>query len=558
MQQPADLLFQNGVVYTIDSHRSHAQAVGVTGKKITFVGDNAEAAGHIGPHTKAIDLNGRMLLPGFIDSHAHASAAFDEEKTLSLHGLESPAGYLGALADFSRRHPALEVIYGSGWDNQAFPPSGPKKEDLDAIVSDRPVSLHSNDAHSIWVNTRAIEHAGINKNTPCPAGGVIETDTHTGEPSGTFRENAADLIQNVLPPYTIEQIKQSIRIFAAEAARVGITTVHDPLLLFPDSNGRLLGFGALRNNMVAYEELAAHAELTLRVCGTIMAEPVKGTDMVPRIVRACADHRHPLFRVSGAKVFVDGVVEGATAYLLNPYTHRPGFRGTPLWEPDELAALFTALDREGLQIHIHATGDAGLRMALDALEEAGRQNGVRDARHLITHLHVVDAADIDRMAGLNIIGIPQPFWHVKGEYFHELEEVYLGPERAAREYPMKSLLTAGVILAAASDYPIQVPSPPLLGIQLGMTRCEPGQIDPDEVLGPGERMGLEEMLAAFTINGARANFIENETGSIEVGKKADLVVLEHNLFDLPASEISDTNVLMTLFEGRVVYRNNRF
>jgi predicted amidohydrolase YtcJ len=556
MQKPADLVFRNGAVYTVDSQRSWAQAVAVSGKKIVFVGSDSWAVGYIGPDTEIVDLNGKMLLPGFIDSHAHASSAFDEKKTLSLHGLESLADYQGAARDFAADHPELEVIYGSGWDNQVFPPSGPVKEDLDAVVADRPVSLHSNDGHSIWVNTRAIERAGITGDTPAPGGGVIETDAQSGQPSGTFRENAADLIQNVLPPYTVEQIKDSIRIFAAEAARQGITTVHDPLLLFPDADGLLLGFGTLRNNLLAYQQMADSPELTLRVRGTILTDPGKGAAQVPRLARACADHRHPLFQITGAKVFIDGVVEGVTAYLLAPYAHRPDFRGRPLWDSRALEELFAALDRQGLQIHIHAIGDAAVRMALDALAYARKQNGQRDGRHLITHLHVVDAADIQRFGGLDVIGVPQPFWHVKGDYFYELEVKYLGRERAEKEYPMKSFLDAGVTLAGASDYPVQVPSPPLLGIQLGITRCMPGETDPGEVLGPGERMTLEDMLAAFTINGARANFLEAQTGSIEVGKKADLVVLEKNLFNHPVADIADTKVLMTLFEGRVVYRDD--
>jgi predicted amidohydrolase YtcJ len=555
MQKQAEMVLKNGVVYTVDSHRSQAEAVAVSGKDIIFVGSDAGASAHIGPDTELIDLKGKMVLPGFIDSHAHASTAFDERKTLNLHGLKSLTDYQAALRKFAARRPELEVIYGSGWDNSVFPPSGPSKVDLDGVVSDRPVSLHSNDGHSIWVNSRAIEAAGVTKETPDPKGGVIEKDPRTREPTGTFRENANDLIQNMLPPYSVAQVKDSIRIFAEEAARVGITTVHDPLLLFPDSGGILLGFGTARNNMIAYEQLAEKGDLTLRVRGSLLTDPTKGVSQVPKLAAACAEHTHPLFRVAGAKVFVDGVVEGGTAYLSSPYAHRTGFRGAPLWQQQELDTLFEAVDRENLQIHIHAIGDAAVRMAMDSLAFARRQNGQRDARHLITHLHVVDYGDIPRFAELGVIGVPQPFWHVKGDYFHDLEVKYLGRERAEKEYPMKSFLKAGVTLAAASDYPVQVPSPPLEGIQLGVTRCLPGETDPTEILGPDERMNLADMIAAFTINGAFANFLENETGSIEVGKKADLVVLEKNLFEIPASEIASTGVLMTLFEGQTVLRD---
>ena len=555
MQKQAELVLKNGAVYTVDSRRSQAAAVAISGQDIIFVGSNAGASEYTGPDTEVIDLGGKMVLPGFIDSHAHASSAFDEKKTLNLHGLKSLADYQAALRKFAEGRPDLEVIYGSGWDNSVFPPLGPGKEDLDAVVSDRPVSLHSDDGHSIWVNSRAIEIAGVGRETPDPAGGVIERDPATREPSGTFRENANDVIQNMLPPYTVEQVKDSIHIFAAEAARVGITTVHDPLLLFPDSDGMLLGFGTARNNMVAYEQLAESGDLTLRVRGSLLADPTKGTSQVPKLAAACAGHTHPLFRVAGAKIFVDGVVEGGTAYLMSPYAHRPDFRGAPMWRQQDLDTLFEALDREKLQIHIHAIGDAAVRMAIDALAYARRQNGPRDGRHLITHLHVVDYGDISRFADLGVIGVPQPFWHVKGAYFRELEVKYLGRERAEKEYPMKSFVDAGVTLAAASDYPVQVPSPPLEGIQLGVTRCLPGETDLNEILGPEERMTLADMIAAFTINGAHANFLENETGSIEAGKKADLVVLERNLFELPVSEIAGTRVLMTLFQGRTVFRD---
>jgi predicted amidohydrolase YtcJ len=552
--EKADLVFTNGIVYTVDKQRSRAEALAVLGKEIVFVGNAEGVKDRIGPQTEIIDLAGKMVLPGFIDSHAHASATINENDGAMLYGLETKEDYVSAVRDFAEKHRDLSVIYGHGWNNEAFPPQGPVKEDLDAVVDDRPVSLMSHDGHSIWVNSRALDMAGVTKDTPCPFGGMIEADPATGEPSGTIRETARDLVQNVLPPYSVEQMKTGIREFMVEAARVGITTVHDPLLLLPDSDGMLNGYGAARNSISAYEELLDSAEMTIRVRGTILTDPTKGASQVPDLAAACAEQKHPLFQITGAKVFVDGVVEGGTAYLLEPYDHKPDFLGEPHWEQDPLNALFKAVDGQGLQIHIHSIGDAAIRMSLDALAYAKDHNGSRDSRHLITHLQVVDDADIPRFAELGIIGVPQPFWHVKGEYFWGLEAKYLGRERAEKEYPMKSFMDAGVTLACASDYPVQVPSPPLLAIQLGVTRCIPGETNPDEILGPEERMSLADMISAFTINGAFANFVENETGSIEVGKKADMVVLERNLFDIPPLEIAGTQLLMTVFEGKVVYR----
>jgi len=551
----ADLVLQNGFVYTVDKQCHRAEAVAVRDKEIAYVGDTKGVQEFIGPNTEVIDLTGKMLLPGFIDSHAHASATINEDDSVMLYHLDSKEAYVSAVKAFAEKHPELDVIYGNGWNNEVFPPQGPLKEDLDTIVTDRPVSLMSNDGHSIWVNTRALEMAGVTKDTPCPYGGMIEINPATGEPSGTIRETARDLIQNVLPPYTVEQMKTGIREFMIEAARVGITTVHDPMLLLPDCDGQLNGYGSARNCIRAYVELLENKEMTLRVRGTILTDPTKGDSQVPEIVAACNDQQDPLFQITGAKVFVDGVVEGGTAYLLEPYAHKPDFRGEPLWEQESLNALCSAVDREKRQIHIHAIGDAAIRMSLDALAVAKDLNGRRDSRHLITHLHVVNYDDIPRFAELDIVGVPQPFWHVKGEYFWGLEAVYLGRERAEKEYPLKSFLDAGVTLACASDYPVQVPSPPLLAIQLGITRCIPGETDPNEILGPNERMSLEDMITGYTINGAYANFVENDTGSIEVGKKADLVVLDRNLFDIPETEIADTNVLLTLFEGKAIYRD---
>jgi predicted amidohydrolase YtcJ len=550
----ADLVLQNGFVYTVDKQRRRAQAVAVRGKDISYVGDTEGVQEFIGPNTEVLDLAGKMLLPGFIDSHAHASATINEDDSVMLYRLDSKEAYVSAVKAFAEKHPDMDVIYGNGWNNEVFPPQGPLKEDLDTVVTDRPVSLMSNDGHSIWVNSRALEMAAVTKDTPCPHGGMIEINPATGEPSGTIRETARDLIQNVLPPFSVVQMKTGIREFMSEAARVGITTVHDPMLLLPDSDGQLNGYGSARNCIPAYEELLENKEMTLRVRGTILTDPTKGDSQVPDIVAACVAQHDPLFQITGAKVFVDGVVEGGTAYLLEPYAHKPDFRGEALWEQESLNALCRAVDREKRQIHIHAIGDAAIRMSLEALAVAKDHSGPRDSRHLITHLHIVDYADIPRFAELDIVGVPQPFWHVKGDYF-EMEAAYLGRERAEREYPMKSFLDAGVTLACASDYPVQVPSPPLLAIQLGITRCIPGETDPDQILGPNERMSLEDMIAGFTINGAYANFIENETGSIEVGKKADMVVLDRNLFDIPVTEIADTNVLMTLFEGKAAYRD---
>jgi len=398
--------------------------------------------------------------------------------------------------------------------------------------------------------------AGVTAGTTCPKSGCIEKDLRTGLPNGTFRETARDLIQNHMPDLTVDQIKRGIQAFMTEAARVGVTTVHDPLLLLPDSDGQLNGFGAFRNNIKAFEALTAKKQLTLRVRGTIMADPTKGVAQIADFIKASAAQEDPLFQIAGAKIFVDGVIEGGTGYLRAPYAHKPGFRGHPLWDSQGLNEICKELDRAGLQIHLHAVGDAAIEMAIDALARARKTNGRRRNRHMITHLQVMADKDIPRMAALDIIGVPQPFWHFKDPGEWEQSVQYLGLQRAEKQYPMKRLADAGVLLASASDYPVQVPSPPLFGIMMGARRCLPGQSMPGSILGPEDRLPLADMIASFTRNGAYANFMENEIGTIEVGKKADLIVLSHNLFDLPLEAVAETLVCLTVFNGKIVFQTD--
>ena len=418
--------------------------------------------------------------------------------------------------------------------------------------------MMSSDCHAIWVNSAALKSAGITKNTSNPEGGVIERDPETGEPSGTLRENAMDLIHNVLPSFTVEQLKEGILAYADTAAKEGITMVHDPMLILPDETATLLGSELLRNNITAFSQLAAENRLTLRVRGSLLAAPEKGSSQLPAFIAQRKKLKDPLFQAHSIKIFVDGVIEGSTGYLLEPYEHMPEFRGTFLWDTEVLKESFKIFDKENFQIHVHAIGDAATRITLDAFEYARNANGARDSRHQITHLQLVDPEDIPRFAALDVIGIPQPIWHMQGEYYAMLSLPYLGRERADRQYPMKSFINAGVKMASASDFPVTVPCPPLLGIMMGITRCEPGILGSDEVLCPEECMSLDEMIESFTINGAYANFLEQETGSLEVGKAADLVVLDRNLFEIPASEINNANVLLTLFEGKEVYRDHPF
>jgi predicted amidohydrolase YtcJ len=389
-----------------------------------------------------------------------------------------------------------------------------------------------------------LRRAGIDQNTPNPDGGRIEREPETGQPSGTLRETAFKLIEDVIPEHSVEEIKNALLEYQKMAARAGITLVHDPML---DDK-----------SVKAFQELAEEDLLNIRFRGSITLEPDE--DIAPQIEMVQAEikkNKHPNFQIHSAKIFVDGVIEGGTAYLLEPYAHRPDFKGEPIWGPEILANTCEALDNQDIQIHLHVIGDAAARITLDALESTHSNKIQKDLRHAITHLHLVDPADIPRFKELGIIGLPQPFWFKVDGYYDKLALPYLGKARADRQYPMQSLIDTGVIMASSSDFPVTIPFDPVIAIQTGITRSSPTKSE-DRILWPAESASLEDLIRSYTYNGAYANFLEEELGSLEAGKKADLIILDRNLFEIPVDHIADTKVLLTMVEGQVIHQDPVF
>jgi len=522
MVEKANHILINGSVYKVDKDRTWAQAVAIAGDKIVFVGSNEGIESYIGPETFVTDLEGKMVLPGFVDAHAHPSLAMDLVGNISLYSLDSLEGYIKGIAEFVDGHPDVNVYRGSGWTDTLFPNLGPTKEILDAIIPDRPIAIVSYDGHSMWVNSVTLERARINKDTPDPEGGRIERDPETGQPSGTLRETAFKLVESVIPDYSLEERKKALLAYQEMAIRVGITMCHDAML------------------------------------DTITMDPGQGIEQqIEAVIEERSKNTHPFFQTHAAKIFVDGVVEGGTAYLLEPYNHKPEFRGEPIWNPGILSNVCAALDEKSVQIHFHVIGDAAASITLDALELAQASNGKRDARHLLTHLQLIAPEDIQRMAQLDVIGVPQPFWFKIDDYYLELALPYLGKERAECQYPMQSLIDAGVTMASSSDFPVTIPFDPMIAIQTGISRTTSNDPTAD-VLWPEERSTLEDMIVSYTYNGAFANFLEKEIGSIKVGKIADVIVLDQNLFNIPVNTIAKTKVLLTFIDGIEVFRDTAF
>ena len=549
--EEADLVLTNGVVYTVDEARTVAEAVAVKGDSIVFVGSAEAAEDWIGKDTEVVDLGGKLVLPGLIDSHAHATSGVSDIYEVPLYGIGSVEEYQQTIAAFISATPGLTALQGAGWINSVFGEHGPTTAMLDAVCPTIPAALYSEDYHSVWVNTKTLQLAGVNAATPDVEGGVIERDA-LGNPTGTFRENAVELVAGVIPPYTVGQLIEGLTYFQDFAHSLGLTTVYIPSLPSGDATG-----------LQALHDFDASGDMTIRFPTAMNVEPTDDTSVVDRILAAKAAEAGGNYEIVAAKIFMDGVLEGMTAYLEEPYDIRPGYRGELLWDPQAYNRMCAALDKAGIQIHVHSIGDAATRITLDGFAYARAQNGARDARDMITHLQLVNQADIARFAELGVIAVPQPYWFVVDTYYDQAVE-YVGQQRADRQYPMKSFFDAGVTVASASDYPVSWPPDPMLAIEIGVTRTVPQgseiYVDPDydKALWPAERVTVEQMIESFTMNGARAIFMEDEIGSLEAGKKADLVVLSQNILQIDSKQIHNTVPLLTYFAGQEVYRSEQF
>jgi predicted amidohydrolase YtcJ len=347
----------------------------------------------------------------------------------------------------------------------------------------------------------------------------------------------------LFPDYSTDELMKGYEAYQQMALAFGITTAHD-------ADIELEG-----NEIPAYKALEKENRLTMRFRGSLYVSPKAGLKQVGPIVAECEKHKGPHFQIHSAKIYVDGVVEGSTAYLKEPYKHLPNSRGELLWKPEELNAMCAALDKNKLQIHVHSIGDGATGVTLDAFAYAAKLNGKRDSRNLITHLQLVAPDDILRFRKLNVIAVTQPYWFMKDDYYYNIQIPYLGQDRADAEYPMESFFKAGVTVTSSSDYSVTIPCNPVVAIQTGMTRSRLETTDRKEVLWPAEKATLDQMIASFTINGAYANFLEKSIGSLEVGKMADLIVLDKNLFNVPVTDISKARVLMTLFEGKEAFKD---
>ena len=539
----SDLVLTRGRVYTMDAARSWAEAVAVRAGHIIAVGSSAEIEALRGPETHVVDLDGRMLLPGFQDAHLHPPSGGLTQVQCDLHGTTTREQSLERVERYAETHPEHEWILGGGWGMDAFPGGTPAKGDLDAIVPDRPVLLRNRDAHGAWVNSMALELAGISRETADPKDGRIERD-EAGEPSGTLQEGAIGLVERLVPEISVEEWQQAIKLAQAYLHTLGITAIQDAAVV-PET-------------LDAYRALAHRGELTVRVEGNLLWTRDKGDEQVADLVDLRSKGTAGRLRIRGAKIFQDGVMENFTAAVLEPYLDgnggSTGSRGLGMHEPDELAHMVILLDSKGFQVHIHTIGDRAVRESLDAFEAARRANGARDSRHHLAHIQLIHPDDVPRFRELGVVANAQPLWATLSGYVQDLTLPFISEETARTMYPFGSLHRAGATIAMGSDWTVSTANP-LPQIQVAVNRADPDEGDSEPFL-PDERLDLPTALAAFTIGSAFVNRLERETGSIEAGKLADLALLDRDLFAGDTKELGQARVVLTLVEGEPVFNDD--
>jgi len=536
----ADLILTNGAVHTVDAARSVHQAIAVADGRIAAVGSAREMAELAGPATRVVDVEGGMVLPAFQDAHCHLGEAGYGRTLCDLHESAGADSHLRRIADYARAHPDRPWIVGGGWQSNDFPGGIATRDLLDAVVSDRPVVLTTSDVHGAWANTRALELAGITGATPDPPGGRIERDEH-GEPVGMLQEQAMQLVLDLVPKPDASERAAGLRSAQEYYLSLGITACQDALVP-PEWQE-------------TYEQLASAGELKLRVRGNLAWEPTRGDEQLDELIERRRSGTTGRLSCGNVKFFHDGVVENRTAAMLDSYLDGSGQPtgefGLDQYPLADLARHVQRCDAAGFGIHIHAIGDRAVRESLDVLEAAAAANGRRDARHQLAHVQFCHRDDIGRFHGLGVIANVTPLWARLEAYITELTLPFVSPAAAATLYPFGSILRAGGTLAFGSDWAVSTPDP-RHQLATAVARCDPETAN-DQPLLPEERLDLGTAIAAHTIGAAYAAFLDRDTGSIEAGKLADLVVLDRDLFALQPRGYLDARVVLTLSAGEIAY-----
>ena len=536
---PVDLIVLNGRVYTADGDGTMAEAVAVQGNKILHVGTSREVQRLRRPQTVVVDAHGGAVLPGFNDAHTHLLSGGLSLGRIDLSAAKTQLEIEEIVGSWAEAHPDREWITGRGWYYAPFTGGLPTRQILDRVIADRPAFLVSYDGHTGWANSHALKLAGITRRTADPVNGVIVKDPRTGEPTGVLKEAAMALVSSLVPKPSHDEQVAAIRAAVIEAHRRGVTSVQNA--------------SGTPEELALYDELRRAQDLDLRVYAALSADP----DITPERLAAFDELKakyadDPVFKAGSIKLVADGVVESNTAAMLEPYVNKPATSGEPRFDQATLDRLVKDLDARGWQVLIHAIGDRAIRMALDAFERtaAAGPAPARGRRHRIEHIETIDPADVPRFGSLGVIASMQPT--------HSLPDLggvwsqNLGPDRAGRAWLYGSIARANGRLAFGSDWPV-VTLDPMLGLFVAVNRTTP-EGEPEGGWLPAERLPLARAVDAYTRDAAWASFDEHRKGSLQRDMLADIVVLSQDIFAAPPSRLADTEVAVTIFDGKVVYR----
>jgi predicted amidohydrolase YtcJ len=540
----ADTVLLGGKIYTVDAERSWAEAIAIMDGRILEVGSNERISQLAGDATEIVDLNGAMVLPGLHDTHIHVTYG----ETIFADGYcrlpdsnsnVSADELYGLIKECRDSNPDADGWFiGGGWPGGAFPPDGaPDKAPLDLLFPDRPVYLTADSQHLAWVNSRALEIAGIDGSTPNPENGEIKRDPQTGEATGTLFESAMGLVRAKIPPASQSQKDAALLRTMQYANSLGITSIFD---------------AAVREeNLASFARLHDEKSLPVHVRTAIWGGTESGTIVATEKLKELADkYERAGVKTHAVKLMLDGVMEGGTAAQLEPYIGI-GHGGALFVSPEQLRESLVELDSAGMQVKMHGYGRLAVREGLNAIETAATENGFMGRRHHIDHLAQVHPDDYPRFVATKTVAGFSPYWAMPNSYEVELALPMLGNERWQQSYPIKSIEETGATIISGSDWPVSNMNP-FLAIATGISRVDP--VNPERgALNKAEIVTVESMIASFTINAAFVMHQEDITGSLEAGKSADLIIVDRNLIEASAEEIRETKVLRTIFKGKTVY-----
>ena len=547
---PVDVIVHNAKVYTAGPDGTMAEAVAIRGNQILRVGSEREIMRLRRPQTSMIDAKGAAVVPGFNDAHLDFIAGGLSLDRVDLNGADTLDEVQARIRTWATAHADSPWVLGRGWDSEPFSGGLPTRQQLDAIVPDRPAQIVSHDGHTSWVNTHALKLAKITRKTKDPVSGTIVRDSRTGEPTGVLKESAVALVADHVPQMTRAERASALRAAIGEAQRHGITSVQN-------ATGPASDFEI-------YADARRDGDLGVRVFSTVSAPQTLTESALADLGRIGKQYPDdPLFKTGAVSIMLDGVIEAHSAAMLEPYADVDGAAalsieaaGAPTIEADDLNRTVRLLDAGGWQVMTHATGDRAVNMALTAYEHAVRSNPLpeRGRRHRIEGVEAIDGADVPRFGALGVIASMQPGLGSPAESRMDLWSRTVGPERSSRAWSYGSISATAGRLAFGSDWP-GAPLSPMFGLHTAVTRTTPEGL-PEGGWYPSEQMALKSAIDAYTFGAAWASFDEQRKGTLAAGMLADLVVLSEDIFEAPPSRLASTRVAVTIFDGRIVYRRN--